>query len=56
MFSLQDLWAFTSAIFVLKLLDLKPSGVRLQGGRGRVQWGREMLPGDGLVFPSPFHL
>lgn len=34
MFAQQDLMAFTSAIFVLKSLDLKLSGIRSLGREG----------------------
>lgn len=53
MFSLQDLQALTSAIFVLKSLDLKLSGARSLGREGVREAGREMLPGGRLVFPFP---
>lgn len=46
MFARQDLKAFTSAIFVLKSLDLKLSGIRSLGREGVSEVvGRAMLPG-----------
>lgn len=46
MFARQDLKAFTSAIFVLKSLDLKLSGIRSLGREGVSEVvGRTMLPG-----------
>lgn len=46
MFAPQDLKAFTSAIFVLKSLDLKLSGIRSLGREGVNEvGGRAMLPG-----------